>query len=325
MKPELPLKIDPGTKEDVMEDPLSPTIFHEHWWLDIATRGQYTFAEVASNGKVVGRLPYYLEKHSGLAISRMPTLTRFLGPSVETGAGNVSARFLKRLSITHELISKLPPLSFFKTVCHRGVTESIAFQEDGFRSSVQFTYEIPAQPQEESWKRMRDKTRNCIRRAQDVHKVEDIDDPANFISFYEKTLQAKGLSSSIDLAIALRLISECLSRKRGRILGATDQNGHLVAAIFCIWDRASYFYNLSMREESADKGAISLLIWEAIQDASKRNLIFDFEGSIGKGSSRFYASFGGAASPRYIVTRATPLFRFLSECRALIQRENSFL
>lgn len=108
MKPELPFKIDPGTKEDVMEDPLSPTIFHEHWWLDIATRGQYTFAEVASNGKVVGRLPYYLEKHSGLSISRMPTLTRFLGPSVETGAGNVSARFLKRLSITHELISKTP-------------------------------------------------------------------------------------------------------------------------------------------------------------------------------------------------------------------------
>jgi hypothetical protein len=306
-------------------DPFRPTIFHEEWWLEIATGGKCVFAEVTSNGKVVGRLPYCLEKRQGFTICRMPTLTRFLGPCVEAGEGNVSARFLKRLSITHELISQLPPMSFFKTVCHRGVTESIAFQEEGFRTAVQFTYEIPPQPQEESWKRMRDKTRNCIRRAQEAIKVTDIDDPAHFISFYENIIKAKGVPCEVNLPVALKLIRECLLRKRGRILGATDKSGHLTAAIFCAWDHSSYFYNMTSREESSDKGAISLLVWEAIQDASRRDLIFDFEGALGKGSSRFYASFGGTTSPRFIVSRATPVFRFLSECRALFNKENTFL
>ena len=41
-------------------DPLAPTIFHEHWWLDIATGGRYDRVEVVSNGKCVGWLPYFI-------------------------------------------------------------------------------------------------------------------------------------------------------------------------------------------------------------------------------------------------------------------------
>jgi hypothetical protein len=99
----------------------------------------------------------------------------------------------------------------------------------------------------------------------------------------------------------------------------------LVAAIFCVWDETSYFYNMSMREDSSDRGAISLLIWEAIQEASRQQLIFDFDGLSSKGTSRFYGSFGGLATPRYVVIRATPVFRILYEFRSLIQRENAFL
>ena len=172
---------------------------------------------------------------------------------------------------------------------------------------------------------MRDKTRNCIRRAQEIIKVRDIEDPAQFISLYENGLKTRGIPCEIELPVAQRLIAECLDRKRGRIFGAEDKNGHLVAAIFCAWDGSSYFYNMSTREESSDKGAISLLVWEAIQDAATRGLIFDFEGSLGKGSSRFYASFGGVACPRFIVSRGTPLFRILYECRTLFNKENTFL
>ena len=39
-------------------DLLTPTIFHESWWLDIATEGRYEVVEVTQNGEVLGRLPY---------------------------------------------------------------------------------------------------------------------------------------------------------------------------------------------------------------------------------------------------------------------------
>ena len=65
-------------RENLAMDTFSPTIFHEDWWLDIATGGKASVAEVTSNGKVVGRLPYFLERRNGFTICRMPTLTRFL-------------------------------------------------------------------------------------------------------------------------------------------------------------------------------------------------------------------------------------------------------
>ncbi len=85
----------------------------------------------------------------------------------------------------------------------------------------------------------------------------------------------RSIDKASKIAPPLQTISESVRR---RILGATDKSGKLVAAIFCVWDQKSYFYIMSMREESSDKGAISLLIWEAIQDAVNRNLTFDFTG-----------------------------------------------
>lgn len=38
-------------------NPLIPTIFHEHWWLDIATGGRFDIAKVTQAGKTVGWLP----------------------------------------------------------------------------------------------------------------------------------------------------------------------------------------------------------------------------------------------------------------------------
>ena len=62
-------------------NPLEPTIFHESWWLDITTYGQFQMVEVAENGQVVGRMPYVLRRKAGLAFSNMPMLTHFLGPA----------------------------------------------------------------------------------------------------------------------------------------------------------------------------------------------------------------------------------------------------
>ena len=81
---------------------------------------------------------------------------------------------LKQIDITHALIQQLPKMSLFQQKCHRDVSDVIAFQANGFRSTVQFTHEIAPQPVDTVWKNMRDKGRNGIRLAQE--KVEIVDD-----------------------------------------------------------------------------------------------------------------------------------------------------
>ncbi|MGO9673082.1 MAG: hypothetical protein ACLPSF_02755 [Methylocella sp.] len=97
------------TLSDAGLDPLAPTIYHEQWWLDIATGGCYDRVEIVSNGKCVGWLPYFMRNKFGFNYSIPPRMTHVLGPAIDAGVGSADARAYSRACITHELIAKLPP------------------------------------------------------------------------------------------------------------------------------------------------------------------------------------------------------------------------
>jgi hypothetical protein len=288
----------------VAPDLLTPTIFHESWWLDVATDHRYSVAEVSSGGKVVGKLPYLLTRRKGLSHIVMPTLTHFLGPAVAEGEGSANTRFLRRLSITRELIAKLPSAISYEIKCHAGVSDVIAFQAENFLTTVQFTHEVHPLPEQQLWKRMRDKTRNVIRRAQEQYEVVTLDDSRAFIDFYAHNLQQK---SYLDLSVCGKIIQSCLARQRGRILAAKSREGELVAANFCAWDAKSAYYLMSTRADNAGNGAGSLLVWKAIVEAASRNLVFDMDGLASEGGILFFAGFGAEVRPRYVAERLTVL------------------
>jgi hypothetical protein len=288
----------------VPADLLAPTIFHEGWWLDVATNQRYSQTEAHSGGKLVGRLPYLLCKRKGLSHLITPTLTHFLGPATLEGEGSPNTRFLRRLSITRELISKLPPAAACEIKCHAGVTDVIAFQAEGFRTTVQFTHEVHPRPEQDLWKAMRDKTRNVIRRAQEQFDVVSFPDAHSFIEFYQHNLHAR---SYLDLALCRRIIESCLARERGRILAAISRKGDLAAANFCAWDARSAYYVMATRADNAGNGAGSLLLWKAITEAASRNLVFDMAGLASEGGILFYAGFGAEVRPRYVAERFTVL------------------
>jgi len=94
-------------------NPLIPTIFHEPWWLEIVTGGNYAITEVTDSGRTIGRLYYFLRRRAGgLEYSIMPPMTHFLGPATIDNGGDHTTRFLRRAEITRELVQKLPPPAF---------------------------------------------------------------------------------------------------------------------------------------------------------------------------------------------------------------------
>ncbi len=317
-----------GSKDNACKapgyDPLAPTIFHEEWWLDAATGGNFDVVEANSGGRVIGRLPFHMTKRFGLKMIRIPGLTYFLGPAIDEGEGSSNTRFLKRLEITRELIEKLPPAPWQYVKCHGGVTDVIAFQELGFRTYVQFTHEIAPGPVEDLWQQMRNKTRNVIRKAKERFLVTELSDAHEFVRLFERNLEVKGLVNGLNGALCRNVISSSLARQRGRILAARDRNNQVVAANFCAWDEASTYYILSTRNENAGNGANSLLLWEAIKDSAHRGLVFDFAGLGGKGSVLLYSGFGACISARYIALRAHLVAKVLNKLRSVFVPENCF-
>jgi len=282
---------------------LAPTIFHEDWWLNAATNSTHEMAEVSNSGTVVGRLPYCRARKYGLAWSALPELTHFLGPAVDEGNGSINTRFIRRLEITRDLIAQLPRAHFMQIKCHHGVSDVIPFQEQKFRTSVQFTHEIQPAAEDVLWKNLRHERRRVITRAQETLDISAYDDIPAYMHFYNANLVSKGIKSTLNNVACSRVIEACLARGRGRILAAKDKNGVLQAATFCVWDATSMYYLMTTRSETSGNGAVSALVWEAMKDAASRQLIFDLDGLATHGSIMFYAGFGGTVAPRYVATR----------------------
>lgn len=285
-------------------DPLTPTVFHAPWWLDIVSGGDWQEACVMAAGKPVGRFPYVTGRMpAGHRLCSMPPITHFLGPAIDEGKGSACNRALRRAQITRELLEQMPRASGFYHKLNRTVTDTLVFQERGFTTGVQFTFEIAPAPKDVLWRAMRDKTRNVIRRAEETHTVGVCYDPVEFTTAYNRNLARRGAQNHYDTALLNRLCATAIARGQGQILTARDALGNIAASIFCVCDDNSTYYLLTTRHEAAGNGAVALLLWAAIQESAERGLIFDFDGVGVHGSRLFFTGFGGAIRPRYIVSR----------------------
>ena len=284
----------------VSVDTLEPTIFHEPWWLEIATGGQ---CEVVDHGRVVGRMPYFPRRKNRLAVSTMPMLTHSLGPAIDEGMGKPSNRTFKRMEIATALIHKLPPLALFEQACHRNITEVLAFQANGFRASVQFTHEISLQSRDAVWKKMREKVRNSIELASHEATVNDDMDPGEFVSFCASAAPRRKGSKSLNAGQMLKLVEACVARGRGKVFAARGNDGSVICSSFCVWDNQTYYHLISTPAPEAQQGVSRLLMWEAITDAKRRGLTFDFNDVASDANAGSGGSFAAEPSPRYVVTR----------------------
>ena len=288
-------------------DPLNPTIFHEAWWLEAATAGRYEEATVSSGGRVVGRLPYLRKQRFGLQACVMPELSLFLGPAVDEGNGGTVSRNLRRGEITRDLIEKLPPCALCYQRLHRDTPDALPFIQHGYTTEAVFTYEVAPDSEETLWRKMRDRTRDLVRSAQEQTDLVDLE-PEAFRSLYRSNLQKRSKSDYLDRSNALPVFEAALSRGRGRLLGARDARGNILAAIFYVWDDDVTYYVLTTRTPDMQNGVVSRLIWEAMRESAAHGRTFDFAGLGSFGSVLFYAAFGGAVHPRFLVQRTTPFY-----------------
>ncbi len=302
-------------------DPLCPTVFHSRWWLDVVSDGQWRQAEVSSGGRIVGRFPYVIGRMpGGHALCGMPPITHFLGPAVDEGEGAACNRALKRAQITRELLERMPRTSGFYHKLHREIQDTLLFQEHGFATSVQFTFELAPAGADLLWRSMRDKTRNVIRRAGEVTEVERCRDPVEFTVAYNRHLAQRGLRNHYDDCLLRRLCVAAAAHGQGEILVARGGQGEIIAGIFCIWDATSTYYLLTTRDAGAGNGVVALLLWQAIQQSAARGLIFDFDGVGVQGSRLFFTGFGGVVRPRYIVSRYSLGHRVVGRLRHPFRR-----
>ncbi|MEM5403382.1 GNAT family N-acetyltransferase [Paraburkholderia unamae] len=282
----------------------APSIFHERWWLDIATQGDWKLAVVKQDDEVIGEMPYAMQRTRLWRVSHLPPLTRTLGPVIKSVTGSEARQLHHELDVTGKLIEQLPDCDSFFQVLDPRIDDALAFALHGFTVTARYTFRIDRNTTaDEAWKRLNSKTRNVIRSAsRELTVVPDIA-PAEFIAFYEANLAARSRTNAYGDVVMRDLVNAFVERKAGMLLGAFGQGGKLVAAVGLVWDHQAMYYLLSSRAQDAHSGSISLLLWTGIGRALERKLTFDFDGFSSPSTFSFLNGFGATLTQRLGVER----------------------
>jgi hypothetical protein len=100
------------------------------------------------------------------------------------------------------------------------------------------------------------------------------------------------------------IFNACRLRNQAVLLKANDNGGHTHATCLMIWDnQVAYNLMLGVDTEKRKSGAVQLLLWKAIQYASEKVDIFNFEGSMLPHIEPIFRHFGGVQTPYFRISK----------------------
>ena len=124
--------------------PIFTSIFHEPWWLDAVTPGNWAEATVTAHGAVIARLPYCTKRFMGISGIGMPPLTHTMGPQLPLNSSNLSFRLSDHQELINELMGQLPRHAFFFQVCDPSMENAVPLYALGYNCSLTYTLRINA-------------------------------------------------------------------------------------------------------------------------------------------------------------------------------------
>jgi hypothetical protein len=275
-----------------------------------------------NDGHVVARLPYVVRGRSRLRMLTQSSLTQTLGPWVERSDAKPARALAHEHELLGELEAKLPPAQGFLQQFSPVMPNALPFYWAGYRLETRYTYRLEGlRSMDAVWAGLRNNLRREIRKARKRVSVVEGLGIDRFHYVLSKTYERQGLPTPHTLTELERLHGACTRHKAGAMLFAADDDGHVHAVAWVVWDRNAAYYLLAGAEpELRTSGASSLLMWECITRAREVTDVFDFHGSMVKPVERFVRSFGGHQTPYLSVARMSAPLRMAIAGRSAVRQ-----
>lgn len=280
-------------------------LFYRDWWLDAVCGTQGWAAAMVNQGdSVAGVLPFHYRRRFGLPAILPPPLTPFLGPWLVYPEGmNRPNRYAFENRILAGLADELPDVVFYIQKWHYRTDNWLPFYWRGFQQRTHYSYVIePLGSSERIWSAFRGSVRTDIRKAEGSCVVSAGEDTAPLYGLLQQVFSRQRRSVPFSSFWLSRLYRRIQAHGSGRIYYARDENQQrITAGVLVVWDRASAYLLLTGRDAAEEGGAVSLLIWKALQSLPETVRRFDFEGSMLPGVESYFRSFGGERKPYFRV------------------------
>lgn len=296
---------------------LSPqgTLFTSPEWLKAVAPNRWDYIILGSSDSIQACLPIVHYEKFGFKIIKMPPLTQTLGLLLPPDDGKYVEKLSRINNLFLDFISLIPKRSFFSQRFHPTIENWLPFYWNGYTQTTRYTYIIKnLSDLDKIWKGMRPNIRREIRKAKKQLKVESGQDFESLKQCIFSTYKRKDKGNPFPFKTLERVVETCVELNCGRIFKAQNEKDETCGAVYVVWDQKSAYYIAGGSPGHRRKtGAMSLLLWEAIQYSSRVTHQFNFEGSMIKSIERFFRAFGGVQVPYFEISKTNSFFITLSK------------
>lgn len=282
-------------------------IFNKDWWLDaVCGENNWNVVLTERGGRIVGALPYCINKKLWFNRIQMPVLTQTMGPYI---IYPVNQKYYKRLSwekeIYSDLIKQLPKYDFFQQSFSPQITNWLPFYWCGFKQTTRYTYRIKNITEEqldnEYENDIRRRKKKAVSLGVTVDELHSVDD---FFLLNKKTFNRKNMHIPYSKDIVKRIYDTCIMHVAVKMFAAKLPDGTIIAANFLVYDDNTVYYLMGgVDPNTKDMGGMDMVQHHSILFALRAGKVFDFEGSMVGSIEKYFRSFGAIQVPYLQVCR----------------------
>ena len=288
-------------------------VFYQAWWLDAVSENGHWLPLISEDksGKVNGIWPVYMEKKLGQSLVKMPRITPYLGPHIKEPIHlqKINSIYSYKRKVLNSLIDQLPSFSYFNVLCHPNFKQLLPLKWKGFKQTNELTYVLKdISDTKKVYDNFASSARNKITKAEKIFYIEISQSIDPLLNLVDLSFQRKNIKNSISTKFLKSLCDAILTNGCHYDIVYAKHDNQFMGGNFIVYDQTTAYNLLSGADPICiQEGAVPLIIWRAILEASQKVKTFDFEGGLIEPIESFFRSFGAEQLhySRFIKTKNT--------------------
>ncbi|MGN6380749.1 MAG: GNAT family N-acetyltransferase [Gaiellales bacterium] len=271
------------------------SVFASSWWLDAVAPGRWRPHAIEEHGVTVAAWPTVVRRTRWGEVHEGARLTPFLGPLMRLPEQPVR-HWAEQLRLLEALLSVIGPSAALDARCHPAFEYWTPLLWNGFSQTTSYTWRLDDLSNTEAvFAGARENIRREVRKAAKRGITVSMGSLDELLAVHAHTVDQQQIGDADGNRAILRRADQAAAPRDARsILIARDAEGRVHAGAYLVHD-ARYTYYLIGGSDAGlrNSGAMSAVMWAAIELAAARGTGFDFEGSALRSVERYFRAFGG--------------------------------
>lgn len=284
-------------------------IFSRPWWLDVMCGPENWDAYLVGKGNdIKASLVYYFQDEQGARRIKRALLTQNNGIYVRYPKGQgLIARQKYEEKIVDEILDHIESLGLasYDQQYNWHYKNYLPFFWRYYKEATKYTYVIE---DTSDMAKVRAEysadVRNLMRKAQKTVYVTETISEEEFYRVNSLTFERQGITIPYTFEQFSALYHACLEHHAGKLLAAADEEGRVHSVAMIVWDDNYVYFLLNGTDPELKMSQSNYLLIDAcIEEASKLQKAFDFEGSVIRQVNHAFREFGGMPMPYFRITK----------------------